>query len=256
MERAAPVRSSHTSTAGLLAWPQPDGAASQAPRRPNQVTPLFYSPCSILHHLRIPRAARRFWSSLISYCSSVSLQPTEEFRKVVFGGQVTEEADGLNKTKMWDSFRAFTAGFLPPLLWFGIGSQAVLCDRYPHAWSSFCGCFLITVAPSCSHHSRRTTASAPKSKETTGIGMFKAESAAAAVTTASRDRQVHNFGSAFYMWGGSVEHCLAISIDVLHRVLLYVLGIVPFVSHGMSAGSMKNAYRICCIKCQDRYQVS
>lgn len=65
--------------------------------------------------------------------------------------------------------------------------------------------------------------------------MFKAESAAAAVTTASRDRQVHNFGSAFYMWGGSVEHCLAISIDVLHRVLLYVLGIVPFVSHGMSA---------------------
>jgi hypothetical protein len=60
MERAAPVRSSHTSTAGLLAWPQPDGAASQAPRRPNQVTPLFYSPCSILHHLRIPRAARRF----------------------------------------------------------------------------------------------------------------------------------------------------------------------------------------------------
>uniref|UniRef100_A0A804LL74 DUF4057 domain-containing protein n=1 Tax=Zea mays TaxID=4577 RepID=A0A804LL74_MAIZE len=98
MERAAPVRSSHTSTAGLLAWPQPDGAASQAPRRPNQ--------------------------------------PTEEFRKVVFGGQVTEEADGLNKTKM------------------------------------------------------RTTASAPKSKETTGIGMFKAESAAAAVTTASRDRQI------------------------------------------------------------------
>ncbi|XP_066387736.1 uncharacterized protein [Miscanthus floridulus] len=97
MERAAPVRSSHTSTAGLLAWPHPDGAGSLPARRPNQ--------------------------------------PTEEFRKVVFGGQVTEEADGHNKTKM------------------------------------------------------RTTGSAPKSKEITGIGIFKAESAAAAVATASRDRQ-------------------------------------------------------------------
>ncbi|EER94763.1 hypothetical protein BDA96_01G375800 [Sorghum bicolor] len=98
MERAAPVRSSHTSTAGLLAWPHPDGAGSLPARRPNQ--------------------------------------PTEEFRKVVFGGQVTEEgAGGHNKTKM------------------------------------------------------RATGSAPKSKETAGIGIFKAESAAAAVATASRDRQ-------------------------------------------------------------------
>lgn len=61
MERAAPVRSSHTSTAGLLAWPHPDGAGSLPARRPNQ--------------------------------------PTEEFRNVVFGGQLTEGADGLNKTK-------------------------------------------------------------------------------------------------------------------------------------------------------------
>jgi hypothetical protein len=38
MERAAPVRSSHTSTAGLLAWPHPDGAGSLPARRPNQVT--------------------------------------------------------------------------------------------------------------------------------------------------------------------------------------------------------------------------
>lgn len=44
MERAAPVRSSHTSTAGLLAWPHPDGAGSLPARRPNQVTPLFCSP--------------------------------------------------------------------------------------------------------------------------------------------------------------------------------------------------------------------
>ncbi|KAF8698632.1 hypothetical protein HU200_034877 [Digitaria exilis] len=55
MERASPVRSSHTSTAGLLAWPHPDGAGPLPARRPNQ--------------------------------------PTEEFRKVVFGGQGAEEAD-------------------------------------------------------------------------------------------------------------------------------------------------------------------
>ncbi|KAJ1296805.1 hypothetical protein BS78_01G330800 [Paspalum vaginatum] len=62
MERAAPVRSSHTSTAGLLAWPHPDGAGPLPPRRPNQ--------------------------------------PTEEFRKVVFGGQVTEEgADDSRKMR-------------------------------------------------------------------------------------------------------------------------------------------------------------
>ncbi|CAN6300704.1 unnamed protein product, partial [Urochloa humidicola] len=61
MERAAPVRSSHTSTAGLLSWPHPDGAAPPPARRPNQ--------------------------------------PTEEFRKVVFGGQGTEEADGRNKMR-------------------------------------------------------------------------------------------------------------------------------------------------------------
>ncbi|XP_062215448.1 uncharacterized protein LOC133916003 [Phragmites australis] len=63
MARAVPVRSSHTSTAGMLAWPHPDGAAPSPGRRPNQ--------------------------------------PTDEFRKVVFGGQVTdeEEAEGLNKRR-------------------------------------------------------------------------------------------------------------------------------------------------------------
>ncbi|TKV95806.1 hypothetical protein SEVIR_9G385900v4 [Setaria viridis] len=61
MEKASPVRSSHTSTAGLLAWPHPDGAGPLPARRPNQ--------------------------------------PTEELRKVVFGGQGTEEADGLNKMR-------------------------------------------------------------------------------------------------------------------------------------------------------------
>ncbi|KAF0911870.1 hypothetical protein E2562_012350 [Oryza meyeriana var. granulata] len=67
MERAAPVRKSHTSTADLLAWPQqqPDGPATTTPspaRRPHQ--------------------------------------PSEALRKVVFGGQVTEEeAESLNKRK-------------------------------------------------------------------------------------------------------------------------------------------------------------
>ncbi|KAB8092033.1 hypothetical protein EE612_017781 [Oryza sativa] len=69
MERPAPVRKSHTSTADLLAWPQqqhqPDGHAASTPspaRRPHQ--------------------------------------PSEALRKVVFGGQVTEEeAESLNKRK-------------------------------------------------------------------------------------------------------------------------------------------------------------
>ncbi|WVZ57154.1 hypothetical protein U9M48_007575 [Paspalum notatum var. saurae] len=67
MERAPPVRSSHTSTADLLAWPQPQDPAAatpspQPPRRPGQ--------------------------------------PSEAVRKVVFGGQVTEEeVDSLTKRK-------------------------------------------------------------------------------------------------------------------------------------------------------------
>nr|CAB3500633.1 unnamed protein product [Digitaria exilis] len=63
MERASPVRSSHTSTAGLLAWPHPDGAGPLPARRPNQ--------------------------------------PTEEFRKVVFGGQGAEDADAHKNMKKW-----------------------------------------------------------------------------------------------------------------------------------------------------------
>ncbi|CAM0873515.1 unnamed protein product [Alopecurus aequalis] len=65
MERAEPVRKSHTSTTDLLSWPQQqaDGTATPSP-------------------------ARR------------SHQPSEALRKVVFGGQVTEEeSDSLNKRK-------------------------------------------------------------------------------------------------------------------------------------------------------------
>ncbi|KAG8063194.1 hypothetical protein GUJ93_ZPchr0003g16814 [Zizania palustris] len=65
MERAAPVRKSHTSTADLLAWPQQGDGLEATP-----------SP------LRRPH------------------QPSEALRKVVFGGQVTEEeAESLNKRK-------------------------------------------------------------------------------------------------------------------------------------------------------------
>ncbi|ONM25462.1 uncharacterized protein [Zea mays] len=66
MERPAPVRKSHTSTADLLIWPEgapqesPAGATPPSNRRPHQ--------------------------------------PSEALRKVVFGGQVTEEeAESLNK---------------------------------------------------------------------------------------------------------------------------------------------------------------
>ncbi|CAL4922945.1 unnamed protein product [Urochloa decumbens] len=138
MERAAPVRSSHTSTAGLLAWPHPDGSGPLPARRPNQVTiPIFTFPRLLLHPAPYVRAARRRFPSLSSILfyfitpRSPSLQPTEEFRKVVFGGQGTEDADGRNKM--------------------------------------------------------RTGSAAPKWKEMTGSGIFKAESAAA--PAASRDRQ-------------------------------------------------------------------
>jgi len=68
MERPAPVRKSHTSTADLLVWPEgapqelPAGSTPPSNRRPHQ--------------------------------------PSEALRKVVFGGQVTEaEAESLNKRK-------------------------------------------------------------------------------------------------------------------------------------------------------------
>ncbi|GJN41063.1 hypothetical protein PR202_gn00388 [Eleusine coracana subsp. coracana] len=63
MERTAPVRSSHTSTSDLLAWPQNQGPTTPSPaRHPGQ--------------------------------------PSEAIKKVVFGGQVSEEeADSLSKRK-------------------------------------------------------------------------------------------------------------------------------------------------------------
>uniref|UniRef100_J3LPC6 DUF4057 domain-containing protein n=1 Tax=Oryza brachyantha TaxID=4533 RepID=J3LPC6_ORYBR len=70
MDRAAPVRKSHTSTADLLAWPQQQQ----------------HNPAA--HAASTPSPARR------------PHQPSEALRKVVFGGQVTEEeAESLNKRK-------------------------------------------------------------------------------------------------------------------------------------------------------------
>ncbi|KAF8780303.1 hypothetical protein HU200_001697 [Digitaria exilis] len=73
MERASPVRSSHTSTAGLLAWPHPDGAGPLPARRPNQVPPaldLSSSPVDLPPSVRAARRRRRrrfrSWSSILS----------------------------------------------------------------------------------------------------------------------------------------------------------------------------------------------
>ncbi|CAL4914681.1 unnamed protein product [Urochloa decumbens] len=102
MERAAPVRSSHTSTADLLAWPQPQGAHAPAtpspPRRPGQVTPPVTPPPSTRVAASSPVICRsRLTRELIALTCA---QPSEAIRKVVFGGQVTEEeADSLTKRK-------------------------------------------------------------------------------------------------------------------------------------------------------------
>jgi len=102
MDRAAPVRSSHTSTADLLAWPQPQGqgpapATPSPPRRPGQVasTPrLRFPPHSSLHESLHLLRGLPLWIDPLGPCT----QPSEAIRKVVFGGQVTEEeADSLTK---------------------------------------------------------------------------------------------------------------------------------------------------------------
>nr|CAB3495746.1 unnamed protein product [Digitaria exilis] len=107
MERASPVRSSHTSTAGLLAWPHPDGAGPLPARRPNQVTPaldLSSSPgrsSSIRPCGTPPPPPPLPILELYLITRSLALQPTEEFRKVVFGGQGAEEADARKNMKKW-----------------------------------------------------------------------------------------------------------------------------------------------------------
>ncbi|KAH1125177.1 hypothetical protein GLYMA_06G104200v4 [Glycine max] len=72
MERSTPVRKPHTSTADLLTWPE---------------TPISHSPTH-------PSSAVR------------SHQPSDGIRKVVFGGQVTdEEVESLNKRKPCSDYK-------------------------------------------------------------------------------------------------------------------------------------------------------
>jgi hypothetical protein len=101
MERPAPVRKSHTSTADLLIWPEgapqesPAGATPPSNRRPHQVSAFLSLPhwAPQVHWLICGRT-----SPCLNLSVLCSVQPSEALRKVVFGGQVTEEeAESLNK---------------------------------------------------------------------------------------------------------------------------------------------------------------
>ncbi|ONM25476.1 hypothetical protein ZEAMMB73_Zm00001d006910 [Zea mays] len=103
MERPAPVRKSHTSTADLLIWPEgapqesPAGATPPSNRRPHQVSAFLSLPhwAPQVHWLICGRT-----SPCLNLSVLCSVQPSEALRKVVFGGQVTEEeAESLNKRK-------------------------------------------------------------------------------------------------------------------------------------------------------------
>ena len=107
MERPAPVRKSHTSTADLLIWPEgapqePLAGATPPPnRRPHQVSgpPVPHgAPRGLPASVVIVEGA--VCSTCLNFFFYVpcSAQPSEAVRKVVFGGQVTEEeAESLNK---------------------------------------------------------------------------------------------------------------------------------------------------------------
>lgn len=105
MERPAPVRKSHTSTADLLIWPEgapqesPAGATPPSNRRPHQVSgppvphgaPREYPLSSVI-------VKGGGGSPCLKFSILCSVQPSEALKKVVFGGQVTEEeAESLNK---------------------------------------------------------------------------------------------------------------------------------------------------------------
>ncbi|CAM0873516.1 unnamed protein product [Alopecurus aequalis] len=95
MERAEPVRKSHTSTTDLLSWPQQqaDGTATPSPARRSHQVNKPPTVASLAH----PAALVCAVLSRFSLCCA---QPSEALRKVVFGGQVTEEeSDSLNKRK-------------------------------------------------------------------------------------------------------------------------------------------------------------
>ena len=101
--------------------------------------------------------------------------------------------------------------------------------------------WLLTDYGCCSDRSR-STGSAPKLKEMTGSGIFKAGSAAAA-PAASRDRQVRNFWICILLFGTPLLYLGT-------RCVCWRMEIVPFVSRGgMSVESMRHACQIGCLKC-------
>jgi hypothetical protein len=220
MERAAPVRSSHTSTADLLAWPQPQGpapATPSPPRRPGQVTaapPSSLSSFSLHAYLHLPPPspdACRFW--LTKLASLRFAQPSEAIRKVVFGGQVTEEeADSL--TKRSDSL---------PLQ---IPASSLALDRALARDPSIRVKGFVHLDWYDAHlddRSSRKPCSAPKWKEMTGSGIFAAgsngdagEAAAAAKPARTSSRQVTKSVQTFYLYR---HFCLIVCVCVLNWCL-------------------------------------
>ncbi|XP_049344098.1 uncharacterized protein LOC125808438 [Solanum verrucosum] len=102
MDRATPVRSSHTTTADLLTWSEvpPSSnssavAASASASRSHQASRhlVIFIYCAI-------------WGFCLSFCSFRCWQPSDGISKAVFGGQVTdEEADSLNKRKPCSGYK-------------------------------------------------------------------------------------------------------------------------------------------------------
>lgn len=95
MDRATPVRSSHTSTVDLLTW-------SEIPPSSNSSAVSVSASASAS---RSHQASHHFL--ILIYCGHLGVllifflfpwQPSDGISKAVFGGQITdEEADSLNK---------------------------------------------------------------------------------------------------------------------------------------------------------------
>ncbi|PWZ14780.1 hypothetical protein Zm00014a_027050 [Zea mays] len=137
MERPAPVRKSHTSTADLLVWPEgapqelPAGSTPPSNRRPHQ--------------------------------------PSEALRKVVFGGQVTEaEAESLNKSPSWNCHLTNYVGVLQT------DRSHQNAPRKFHWLFRFQSTTRVEGDDKLFFSPFRKPCSAPKWKEMTGSGIFAA----------------------------------------------------------------------------------
>jgi hypothetical protein len=183
------VRSSHTSTAGLLAWPHPDGTGPLPARRPNQVT-MTPVPLSVP---RSPPAAPPLPISSISFLARSPCSRRRSSGRWCSGARAPRSPTASTRCEIPRPRLHWRRADSAPLPVFRIKpfDAAGALIRSPKM------CLLTTDDGCCSDRDRRTGA-APKWKEMSGSSIFKAESAAAAaVPAASRDRQVRNFGSAF-----------------------------------------------------------